>query len=115
MSSHLLDHPADLVVGVGDVGGEDLGLAGEHLLAVGVERVPLRQVVRPGGELGVLRDHAEPLLVGEDLVAHGVPAHVELALELVDPFLASAGAARGWRRERSRRRTACPARRRSAA
>ena len=32
------------------------------------------------------RDHAKPLLVGEDLLAHRVPAHVELALELLDPF-----------------------------
>ena len=46
-----LDDAADLVVGVGDVGGEDLGLAREQLLAVGVERVPLRQIVRPGREL----------------------------------------------------------------
>ena len=33
------------------------------------------------------RHHAQFLLIGEDLVAHRVPAHVELALELVDPFL----------------------------
>ena len=64
-----LDHAADLVVGIGDVGGEDLGLAGEQLLLVGVERVPLRQVVRPRRELRVRRDDAEPLLVGEDLLA----------------------------------------------
>ena len=37
---------------------------------------------------GVLRsDDAEPLLIGKNLFAHGVPAHVELSLELVDPFL----------------------------
>ena len=29
-----LDHAADLVVGVGDVGGEDVDLADEHLLLV---------------------------------------------------------------------------------
>ena len=43
--------------------------------------------VRPRRELGVRRDHAEPFLVREDLLAHLVPAHVELALELVDPLL----------------------------
>ena len=31
------------------------------------------------------RDDAELLLVGEDLIAHSVPAHAELALEFVDP------------------------------
>ena len=46
-----LDHAADLVVGVGHVGGEHLGLAGEQLLLLGGERVPLRQIVRPGREL----------------------------------------------------------------
>ena len=82
-----LDHAADLVVGVGRVGGEDLRLAGEEFLFISGERVPLRQVVRPRRELRVRRDHAEPLLVGEDLLAHLVPAHVELALELLDPLL----------------------------
>ena len=38
-----LDHAADLMVGVGDVGGEHLGLTREELLLVGGERVPLRQ------------------------------------------------------------------------
>ena len=69
-----LDHAADLVVGVGDIGGEHLRLAGEQLLLVGVERVPFRQIVRPGRELRVGRDHAEPLLVGEDLLAQRIPA-----------------------------------------
>ena len=82
-----LDHPADLMVGVGNVGGEHLRLPREQLLLVGGQRVPLRQVVGPGRELRVRRDHAEPLLVGEDLLAQFVPAHVELALELVDPLL----------------------------
>ena len=37
--------------------------------------------------MGIRGDHAKPLLVGEDLVAHLLPPHVELALELVDPLL----------------------------
>ena len=92
---HGLDHTTDLVVGVGRVAGKDLGLTGEELLLLGAERVPLRQLgaavlclsIGPGGELGVRRDHTELLLVGEDLLAQLVPAHVELALELVAPFL----------------------------
>src|SRR6478672_5891159 len=42
--------------------------------------------VRPRRERRVCRDHAEPLLVGKDLLAQFVPTHVELALELIDPF-----------------------------
>ena len=37
--------------------------------------------------LRIRGNDAQPLLVGEDLLAHGIPAHVELALELVDPLL----------------------------
>jgi hypothetical protein len=52
-----------------------------------VERVPLcQQVFGPGLELCVLWDDAELFLVGENLIAQIVPAHVELALELLDPF-----------------------------
>ena len=82
-----LDHAADLVVGVGHVAGVDLGLAGEHLLVFLAERVPLRHAVRPRGQLRVRRNDAEALLVGEDPLALLVPAVVELALELLDPFL----------------------------
>ena len=83
---HGLDHPADFVVGIGDVGGEDFRLVGEHLLLIGLERIPFRQAVRPGSELGVRGDHAELLLVGENLLAQLVPAHVELALHLCNPL-----------------------------
>ena len=84
-----LDHAADLVVGVGHVRGEDVDLPEEHLLLVGRERVPLlQQVVRPGRQLGVRRDHAELLLVGEDLLAQLVPALVEQVhvADLLDPL-----------------------------
>ena len=48
----------------------------------------LQQVVRPRRELGVLRDHAEPLLVGEDGLAQLVPALVEQVhvADLLDPL-----------------------------
>ena len=39
---HGLDDPTDLMVGIGDIGGEHLSLAGEELLLIGGERVPLR-------------------------------------------------------------------------
>ncbi len=82
-----LDDAADFVVGVRRVAGEDLRLPRIELLLQEGKRVPLRQLVRPGRELGVGRDHAEAFLVGKDLVAHLLPAHVELALELGDPLL----------------------------
>ena len=77
MSSHRLDHAADLVVGVGGVGREDVGLADEDLLLHRRQRVPLRQAVGPRRQLRVRRDDAEPLLVGEDRVAQLLPALVE--------------------------------------
>ena len=92
-----LDHPADLMVGIGHVGGKDLRLADEELLLVGTERVPLRELgaavfglpVRPRRELGIRRDHAEPFLVGEDLLAQLVPALVEQCMSLI--FLIHSG------------------------
>ena len=48
---HRLDHPADLVISVGHVGGIYLRLTGEQLLVVGRERFPLGQVIRPGRQL----------------------------------------------------------------
>ena len=83
------NHAADLVIGVGEIGGVDVGLADEHLLLVGRELVPtLQEIVRPWGEFGVLRDYAEPLLVGEYLVAKIVPALVEQVhvADLLDPL-----------------------------
>ena len=70
-----LDHAADLVVGVGRVAGEHFGLRARTTSSRSAsQRVPLRQVIRPGRELGVRRDHAEPLLVGEDLLAQLRPS-----------------------------------------
>ena len=85
-----LDHAPDLVVVVGGVGGEDLDLADVELLLLRRQLVPLLQhVLRPGRQLGVLRDHAEALLVLEDALAHLVPALVEQVhrADLVHPLL----------------------------
>ena len=93
---HGLDHATDLVVGIGRIRGKDIRLADEELLFLGTERVPLRELraavfglsVRPRRQLRVRRDHAEPLLIGEDLLAQCVPALVEQVhvADLLDPL-----------------------------
>ena len=101
-----VEQPADLMVGVGEEPGVDLGHAGEQLLLLRRQRVPRagdvdRREGLPVGTLprlggadrvdrrqhGVLRDDAHLLLAGQGLLAHLLVAHVELALELVDPLL----------------------------
>ena len=79
-----LDDPARLVVGHVEVGGEDLGLAGEELLLLGREILPILDVGGLLRQLGVRRDDAELLLLLEDPLADHVPALVEAALLLVD-------------------------------
>ena len=84
-----LDNPADLVVGVGHVGGENIHLPQEELLLIRRELIPLlQQVLRPGRQLRVLRDDAELLLVLEDLLAQLVPSLVEQVhvADLLDPL-----------------------------
>ena len=44
----VVDHPPELVVGVGDVAGEHLGHAPEEALLVGAQRVPGRTVLSIG-------------------------------------------------------------------
>ncbi len=85
-----LDDAADLVVVVGRIGGEDFHLLDEELLLLGRAVIPvLEDIRRPGLQLGVLRDHAEPLLVLEDPLAQLVPAVVEEVhvADLLHPFL----------------------------
>src|SRR4029077_19647702 len=90
-----LDHPANLMIRVGGVGTEYFRLVGVHLLLSRIERVPLRQEIRPGSELGIRRNNTELLLVSKNLIAHCVPAHVEFAFHLRDPF-------RSWMMRRMR-------------
>jgi hypothetical protein len=78
------------VVAVSCVGSKDFGLADVELLLVGRQLVPfLQDVLGPWRQLGVFRDHAEPLLVLEDPIAHLVPAFVEQfqLADLVYPLL----------------------------
>src|SRR5262245_38188788 len=58
-----LDHPTNLMIGVGEVGGVYLRLANKQLLLCVGQPIPaLQQLVRPRRQLGVLRNHTELLL-----------------------------------------------------
>ena len=83
-----LDDAADFMVGVGEIGAINIRLLDEELLLFKTERIPLRQFLRPRRQLGVLGHDAQPLLVGEDLLAHLVPALVEEVhvADLLDPL-----------------------------
>ena len=61
------------------LGRKGLHLARIELLLLLVEGIPGRDLIDPFGELSVLRDDAEFLLVIKDHLAGLVPAHVELA------------------------------------
>ena len=81
-----LDQSADVVVGVFQEPGVHLHLPAQD----GLERLrhvgPTRDLLVPGRQLAVLRDHAELLLPSEDLVSQSIPSLVELALVLVGPL-----------------------------
>ncbi len=81
-----VDQPPDVVVGVLQEAGVDLHLARQHGLEVIRDLVPGGDLLGPGGQLRVGRDHAELLLAGERLLAQPVPALVERALVLRRPL-----------------------------
>ena len=86
----MLDHAADLVVAVGDVGGEYFDLSDEEFLLVGRQLIPgLKHVLRPGRQLRIPGDHPEPFLVLEDSLAQLLVAVVEQVhgADLLDPLL----------------------------
>src|SRR6476659_5399071 len=74
------------MVRVGSIGTEYFCLVSVYLLLSRIERVPLRQEVWPGSEFGIRRNNTELLLVSKNLIAQVVPAHVEFAFHLRDPF-----------------------------
>ena len=81
-----VEHPPDLLVGVGEEGGEALHEAlGERPL-LGVEAVPARDPGRARREHGALGDDALGQLAGEGLVAPAVPPLGEVALVALDPL-----------------------------
>src|SRR6516162_6453617 len=66
------------MVGVGQVGGVDIGLTDEQLLFIRCQIVPvLEQVRRPRRQLRIPRNDAELLLVDEYRVPKLVPATIE--------------------------------------
>ena len=81
------NEPADLEVGVFAEAGEDFHLAGEQLLLVGRQLVPVLDGLRLGRELRARGNDAQLDLAGQRLLAQLVPALVELALVLGDPLL----------------------------
>ena len=87
--AHLVDRvddPADVPVGVLGIAGVDLHLAGVEALVRLVERVPGRERVVTRRQLSVGGHDAQFLLSSEGLLAHDVPALVELALVLIRPL-----------------------------
>ena len=109
-----VEQPADVVVGVLHEAGVDFHLAAQDRLEVLRHLVPRRDFLVARGELAVRRDDAELLLPGEGLLAQLVPALRRTCPCTCRPTPWARGAARGWRRARSRRRTACRARAPSA-
>ena len=83
-----LDDATDLVIGVSEVGAENVGLLDKEFLFDKPERIPLRQFLRPMGQLGVRGHDAQPLLIGEDGFANLVPALVEQVhvADFLDPL-----------------------------
>ncbi len=82
-----LHESPDLVIGLLQESREHLGLAREQAPLVRRQRVPGLDVLRPVGQPGARRDHAQLLLPLERLSPNLVPALVELALVLVGPLL----------------------------
>ncbi len=82
-----VEDAAHLVVGIGQRRGVDLHHAGKDLPLVSSQRVPCRNRFGTRGQLGVGRNDSHLPLPRECLFPHLVPALIELALELRDPFL----------------------------
>jgi hypothetical protein len=76
------------MIGVGEIGPIDIRLPDEELLLVEAQRIPFRQILGPRRQPRILGHDAEPFLIGEDLLAHLVPALVEQmhVADLLDPL-----------------------------
>lgn len=84
---HGLDDPPDVVIAVSQAGGIDLHHVCVEFLLVRTARFPRRDLLWPGCELRASGHDALRDLSRECFLAKLVPALVELALELGDPFL----------------------------
>ena len=81
------DDPAELIVGIGKLGGSDLHHARIKTLLVGRQAAPRGHTRQRRRQLRIGRDHTHFLLASKYLFADDIPSHVELAFELVDPLL----------------------------
>src|SRR5262249_62159713 len=73
-----LDYPANLMIGISEIGCVDVGLADEEFLLIGGERIPfLEQIFGPRSQFGVLGNDAEPLLISKNRLAQLVPTLVK--------------------------------------
>ena len=83
-----VEDAADLVVAMRQAAGVDLHHVGEDLLLVGVERIPRAECPSDRGVSFVFGGTTPSFFCrAKRLLAHLVPALVELALELRDPLL----------------------------
>ncbi len=82
----LVEHPPDVVVGVGQEPGEHLHHPGVEALTGRVDVGPCLDPLGARREHGVGRHDARRLLAGEGLLAPHVPPGVEAAGEAVDPL-----------------------------
>ena len=83
-----LNHATNLGISVSEEGPINVGFPDIELLGVVGQRVPFRNGIRPSGELRVLRNHTQLLLIGEDLLPHRLVAFVEEmhVADLLDPL-----------------------------
>ena len=79
---------ADLNIGVLGESRKGLHQPRRYAFLIRGQGIPRRDFLRPLGKLTVLRNDAELLLPRECLLAQLVPARIELAAVLLDPFLA---------------------------
>ena len=84
---HGVDQASALVIGEGEVAGEVFKQAQVEFLLIGGEGVPGGHPFRARRELRIRRDDARLELPGIGFLADFFPALIELALELVAPFL----------------------------
>ena len=85
-----LNDASDFAVVVSGKRGENFHLLDEELLLLGCQIIPVFEDIRwPRLQPGILRDHAELLLVFKNLLAKLVPAHVKdvHVVDLLYPFL----------------------------
>jgi hypothetical protein len=83
-----LDYAADLMIRIGEISHEDICLPDEELLLLPAERVPLRQFLRSGGQLGILGMMPRRFWLCEDRLAQIVPTAAEQmhVADLLDPL-----------------------------